>query len=257
MRYAWLQATTIAENVRETLKQAWRDQSYDLQFKDSKVYFDTQKTLPSKEKLNPSPEEHLPRLNRVLERIPTEYGTVVFYSKQNDEENMYAGFISKTEQVYDLVPVSSLLVWELSSAEIVKLLNQSIPFLRIQGAYGSNTIRTYYYRMDREYPQLLLEVDGTIHEVDIDNDQDKEIISVWGIPSITKIHTWEENRFQEANVTLNLKAESVMPVEREGQVLFDAYREPPQAADGQRPEGTTATTPTTYKYENGKMVPVS
>ncbi|ARU61025.1 hypothetical protein CBW65_07975 [Tumebacillus avium] len=244
--YAWLQASVLVENLRQALQQ--NRQTGDvvqLPFQPvTVIHKDVQEVkVPVP---NPSAEEHLPELDVLLESFETDVGTVAVYRKRMDRENVYAGLITAAK-VYDLVPISNMLSWDQTSAQVIRLVGEDIPFLRIQGVVGANNVRTIYYRMDREFPEPVLEVDGSIVEIDLDNDGKKEIVLSSGIPPLTITFMWAEDRFQEAFVNLTLKANAVTfnPETK----LFDAYFTPP---DETRPEPEKKT----YKYENGKLIEV-
>ena len=204
--YAWLQASVFAENLRHALRAA-RAVGDVIPLQPTDVTVKHEVLEPVKQP-NPSPEEHLPRLETLLQRLTTDSGTVFLYTKLDDLEHVYAA-LGRNGRLFDLTAVSDVLNWEGATADIVKIVPEPIPFLRLQGVIGANTLRTIYYRMDRDVPQPVLEVDGNVTEIDLDNNGYKEVILSSGIPSITIIYTWAQDRFQEANINITLKAPAV------------------------------------------------
>ena len=84
--FAWLQASVVAENLRNVM-QGWRmtrqpelPQEVPLTPVPHKPI--AQPTTTVLNPKNPAPEEHLPQLDTVLRRMPTDYGTVYLYTKR-------------------------------------------------------------------------------------------------------------------------------------------------------------------------------
>ena len=252
--FAWLQASAVAENLRHALlgrtaqRQNQLPDVVPLQPKPHSTT--TQPTTTILNPSNPSPEEHLPQLDTVLQRLATDQGTVLLYTKRYDRENVHAALVTK-ERAFDLSPISNLLNWELTTAAIVHLLREPIPFLRIQGVFGANTVKNLYYRIDRGFPLPMIEVDGNVYEIDLDNDGNTEIVLVSGIPKLTIVFSYAEERFQEVNVNLSLKTKSAQLNTETN--LIEVFPSIPEFGETVSPPEAEKVT---YRYERDRLVKV-
>ena len=251
---AWLHASVVAENIRDALQRQRPEPQ--TQFPDVVPLNPTphqttaQPTTTTLNPSNPSPEEHLPQLDTVLRKLPTEQGTVYLYTKRYDRENVHAGLVTE-ERSFDLSPISTMLNWELTTAAVVHLLREPVPFLRIQGVMGANTVKNLYFRMENKFPVPVIEVDGNVYEIDLDNDGNKEVILVSGIPKLTIVYSWAEERFQEVNVNLTLKSKSTQL--NPDTNLIEVFTAVPETG------GTVSAAPeeiVTYRYERDRLVKV-
>lgn len=228
----WLEAEVVAENIRSALRShpSFPRQKRFIGIKQavepSTVKSAPVETAPVPEGfsflLPPEPVSVavLPDLQTILNRIETERGNVVLYTKTTDEGPVFAGFEFRQDRKFELDEVATILSAENVGVSIIKLFEESeTPVLRIQGIFGANTLRTYYYALGADTLRQLFVVEGTANEIDLDNDGKKEIIAVSGIPSVTKTYTWDRDKFIEVDVNLTIRAESTSPSEETPDII--------------------------------------
>jgi hypothetical protein len=254
--FARLQAAVVADNLRDVLLRAGSQRQKPSEMPDVVPLIPkphkttTQPTTTVANPGNPSPEEHLPQLDTILQRMPTDQGTVILFSKRSDRQYVHAGLLIG-EKVFDLSPISNSLTWEMTTAAVVKLLREPIPFLRIQGVIGANNVRNLYFRMDKGFPIPMLEVEGLTYEIDLDNDGNTEIVLVSGLPKLTIVYSWAEERFQEVNVNLTLKTKSAQLNPETN--LIEVFPTIPDVGETVSPPESEKVI---YKYEGDRLVKV-
>jgi hypothetical protein len=164
------------------------------------------------------------------------YKVIMF---KTEEESDIQGGIYVSNKLYSIGPVSMNM-----STDDALLLTESNVFgkklIRFSGMLGANYARSVYVEVIDDVVSPLIEVDGNIVEIDLDNDGVNEITTSIGTISETSIYTIYNNSILVANVNQSLHAEAVNYIIEKD--IFEVYFAPRKSF--------------IYIYINGNMVHV-
>lgn len=151
------------------------------------------------------------------------YKAILF--RLNQEGDIYGGVYIKNE-IYSIGSVSMNL-----TPDNLLAVAQSDVFgknlIRFSGILGANYARSVYIEVENSSVKPLIEVDGNIVEVDLDEDGIKEVVTTIGtIPNIS-IYRIENNYISVSNINASISAQAVL-FNREIR-KFRVYFEPNQS----------------------------
>lgn len=167
-------------------------------------------------------------------------GTVIIYSKQDDQENIYGAFKTKDAK-YELGVVGgfSLQMDDYELLSIKELAFNGKSLLCIIGVFGANAPVQNYFSLENGEITPFLRVDtGHAVELDLDDNGTTEIVSSHGTPNQSYVYKWEKDRFYVSNINDTLNATSVY-LDEESQ--FNVSYEDPNTIEK-------------YKYQSGSLI---
>ncbi|KAB3532142.1 hypothetical protein F8154_12220 [Alkaliphilus pronyensis] len=165
----------------------------------------------------------LDNINKIIEekRIDNELKAFLFKDNENGQVNggvslngksFYIGKVSVENTPEDLMGIEEI---EIFGKKAVK----------IYGVLGANYAQAFYWFVEEKPQDSIIQVDGQTMEIDLDDDDKKEIVSTLGTVPETRIYVWKEDSIYASDINKSIEAKSVSLKDKEKQ-LFEVYFEP-------------------------------
>ncbi|ABN53769.1 MAG TPA: hypothetical protein DEF39_00675 [Hungateiclostridium thermocellum] len=97
--------------------------------------------------------------------------------------------------------------------------------VKIYGILGADYAQAFYWLIDENPENSIIQVDGNTFEIDLDNDNKKEIVSTSGTIPETKIYMLKEDKVCVSDINKSIGAKSVILADKDKK-LFVVYFEP-------------------------------
>ena len=97
--------------------------------------------------------------------------------------------------------------------------------VKFHGILGANYAQAYYWLVEEKTEDSIFQVDGSTIEIDLDNDDKKEIVATIGTIPETRIYKLKEGEIYVSDINKSIGAKSVY-LKDEGKKLFEVYFEP-------------------------------
>lgn len=189
-----------------------KDSSYPLEF--------SQVSYVKTEKLD------MDSINSIIEEkaIDEEHSAFI-YTCGDDSE--YKGGINLNGETYYIGQVSmENTPDDLAGIEQTQVFGKKA--LKIYGILGAYYAQAFYFFADEEAEESVIQVDGHTTEIDLDDDDRKEIVSTWGTIPETKIYLLMEGKICVSDVNGSIGAKSVIlqdPVNKIFEVCFEPNKQ--------------------------------
>jgi len=168
------------------------------------------------EKLQPN------NINIIEEKIiDKDLSAFIFTNNENSE---YKGAINSHGKSYYIGQVSMEGTPEgLMGIEELQIFGKRA--VKFYGILGANYAQAYYWLVEEKTEDSIFQVDGNTIEIDLDNDDKKEIVATIGTIPETRIYKLEEGKIYVSDINKSIGAKSVY-LKDEGKKLFEVYFEP-------------------------------
>lgn len=158
----------------------------------------------------------------IQERKINDSTRVVLFTNQNKGE--ISGGIKLNEKLFYFGEVSIEGTPEdLMGIEEIQVFGKKA--IKISGKLGANYAHAFYWFMEENLQESIIQVAGNTMEIDLDGDGKQEIISTVGTIPETSIFILEGDKIVVSNINKSIGAEAVYPQEK-GEPLFEVYFEP-------------------------------
>jgi hypothetical protein len=140
----------------------------------------------------------------------------------NSESEIYGG-VYINNKLYSIGPVSMKSTPDdLLSISGADVLGKNL--IRFSGVLGANSAKTIYLEIEGDSIYPILGVDGNIVEIDLDNDNVKEVVTTIGTIPETSIYKMIDGLVSVANINTSIKAQAVSFHQENKK--FEVYIEP-------------------------------
>ena len=142
----------------------------------------------------------------------------------NNENGEYKGAINSHGKSYYIAQVSMESTPEgLMGIEELQIFGKRA--VKFYGILGANYAQAYYWLVEEKTEDSIFQVDGNTIEIDLDNDDKKEIVATIGTIPETRIYKLKEGEIYVSDINKSIGAKSVY-LKDEGKKLFEVYFEP-------------------------------
>lgn len=164
----------------------------------------------------------LDNINIIEEKIiDKDLSAFIFTNNENSE---YKGAINSHGKSYYIGQVSMEGTPEgLMGIEELQIFGKRA--VKFYGILGANYAQAYYWLVEEKTEDSIFQVDGNTIEIDLDNDDKKEIVATIGTIPETRIYKLEEGKIYVSDINKSIGAKSVY-LKDEGKKLFEVYFEP-------------------------------
>ncbi len=97
--------------------------------------------------------------------------------------------------------------------------------VKFYGVLGANYAQAFYWFVEEKTEDSIIQIDGHTVEIDLDNDDKKEIVSTLGTIPETRIYMLKKAKIYVSDINQSIGAKSVR-LQDEGKKLFEVYFEP-------------------------------
>lgn len=146
-------------------------------------------------------------INKIIEEkiIDEELSAFIFTDISNSE---LKGGISLSGKSYYMGPVSmENTPADLMGIEEVHVFGKKA--IKIYGILGANYAQAFYWFIGDNLEDSIIQVDGNTMEIDLDDDDKKEIISTLGTIPGTRIYMFKEGKIYVSDINTSIGAKSV------------------------------------------------
>jgi beta-lactamase regulating signal transducer with metallopeptidase domain len=164
----------------------------------------------------------LNNINIIEEKIiDKDFSAFIFTNNENGE---YKGAINSHGKSYYIGQVSMENTPEdLMGIEELQIFGKRA--VKFHGILGANYAQAYYWLVEEKTEDSIFQVDGSTIEIDLDNDDKKEIVATIGTIPETRIYKLKEGEIYVSDINKSIGAKSVY-LKDEGKKLFEVYFEP-------------------------------
>jgi len=165
----------------------------------------------------------LENVNKIIEekRIDNEFRVFLFTDNENGQIN---GGISSKDKSYYIGGVSvKNTPDDLMGIEEVQVFGKKA--VKIYGILGANYAQAFYWLIEENLEESIIQIDGHTVEIDLDEDGKKEIVSTLGTIPETRIYIFKEGKIYVSDINKSIEAKSVSLLD-EDKKLFEVYFEP-------------------------------
>lgn len=151
----------------------------------------------------------------------SEYSAFIFTDNENSE---FKGGINFNGKLYYIGQVSmETTPANLMGIEEIEVFGRKAA--KIYGISGANYAQAFYWFVGENPEDSIIQADGNTLEIDLDDDDKKEIISTLGTIPQTTIYKSKEGKIYASDVNKSIGAESVALLDKENKI-FEVYFEP-------------------------------
>ncbi|MDD2495323.1 MAG: hypothetical protein PHE29_09030 [Tissierellia bacterium] len=97
--------------------------------------------------------------------------------------------------------------------------------VKIYGILGANYAQAFYWFVEDKLEDSIIQIDGNTMEIDLDDDDKKEIISTLGTIPETRIYMLKEGKIYASDINKSIVAKSVSLQDKDKKI-FEVYFEP-------------------------------
>lgn len=165
----------------------------------------------------------LDSINKIIEEkiIDVELSTFIFTDNENNE---FKGGINLNGKSYYIGQVSMENTPDgLMGIEEIQVFGKKA--VKIYGILGANYAQAFYWFIKEKPEESIIQIDGNTMEIDLDNDDKKEIISTLSTIPETRIYMLKEGRIYVSDINKSIGAKSVALKDKDKK-LFEVYFEP-------------------------------
>lgn len=162
----------------------------------------------------------LDNFNKIIEEkiIDKELSAFIFTDNENSE---YKGGIILNGKSYYIGQVSMENTPDgLMGIEEIQVFGKKA--VKIYGILGANYAQAFYWFVEEKPEESIIQIDGNTMEIDLDDDDRKEIISTLGTIPETRIYMLKEGRIYASDINKTIGAKSVALKDKD-QKLFEVY----------------------------------
>ena len=157
----------------------------------------------------------------VEKKTDKENSAFIFTDNENSE---YKGGINLNGKTYYIGHVSMENTPDnLMGIEEVQVFGKKA--VKIYGILGANYAQAFYWFVEEKPEDSIIQIDGNTMEIDLDDDDKKEIISTLGTIPETRIYKLKEGRIYASDINKSIGAKSVALQDNDKR-LFEVYFEP-------------------------------
>lgn len=157
----------------------------------------------------------------VEKKIDKENSAFIF---TDSEDNEFKGGINLNGEFY-YIGVVSMENTPDNLMEIEEMQVFGKKAVKIYGILGANYAQAFYWFVDEKPEDSIIQIDGNTMEIDLDDDDKKEIISTLGTIPETRIYKLKEGRIYASDINKSIGAKSVALQDKDKK-LFEVYFEP-------------------------------
>lgn len=165
----------------------------------------------------------LDNINKIIEEkiIDKELSVFIYTDSENSElkgginlngTSYYIGQVSMENTPVDLMGIEEVQVFGKKA-------------VKIYGILGANSAQAFYWFVEEKPEDSIIQIDGNTMEIDLDDDDKKEIISTLGTIPETRIYMLKEGRIYASDINKMIGAISVALQDKDKK-LFEVYFEP-------------------------------
>lgn len=165
----------------------------------------------------------LDNINKIIEEkiIGKELSAFIFTDNENSE---FKGGINLSGKSYYIGQVSMENTPDgLMGIEEIQVFGKKA--IKIYGILGADYAQAFYWFVEEKPEESIVQIDGNTIEIDLDDDDKKEIISTLGTISETKIYMLKEGRIDASDINKSIGAKSVAFKDIDKK-LFEVYFDP-------------------------------
>ncbi|MGI1660244.1 MAG: M56 family metallopeptidase [Desulfitobacterium sp.] len=165
----------------------------------------------------------LDNINKIIEEkiIDKELSAFIFTDNENSE---FKGGINLNGKSYYIGQVSMENTPDaLMGIEEIRVFGRKA--VKIYGILGANYAQAFYWFVEEKPEESIIQIDGNTMEIDLDDDDKKEIISTLGTIPETRIYMLKEGRIYASDINKSIGAKSVALQDKDKK-LFEVYFEP-------------------------------
>jgi hypothetical protein len=161
-------------------------------------------------------------INIIQEKIiDKDHRAFIFTNNENGEfkgainldgKSYYIGQVSMENTPEDLMGIEEIQVFGKRA-------------VKFYGILGANYAQAFYWLVEEKTVDSIIQIDGTTIEIDLDNDDKKEIVATTGTIPETRIYKLKEGKIYVSDINKSIGAKSVY-LKDEGKKLFEVYFEP-------------------------------
>jgi hypothetical protein len=162
-------------------------------------------------------------INKIIEEkiIDEELSAFIFMDNENSEfkgginlngKSYYIGQVSMENTPDDLMGIEEIQVFGKKA-------------VKIYGILGANYVQAFYWFIEEKPEEAIIQIDGNTIEIDLDDDDKKEIVSTLGTIPETRIYMLKEGGIYAADINKSIGAKSVALHDKDKK-LFQVYFEP-------------------------------
>lgn len=164
----------------------------------------------------------LDNINKIIEEkiIDKELSAFIFTDNENNE---FKGGINLNGKSYYIGQVSMENTPDgLMGIQEIQVFGKKA--VKIYGILGANYAQAFYWFVEEKPEESIIQIDGNTMEIDLDDDNKKEIISTLGTIPETRIYMLKEGRIYASDINKSIGAKSVV-LQDKVKKLFEVYFE--------------------------------
>ncbi|RXE57966.1 hypothetical protein [Acetivibrio mesophilus] len=153
--------------------------------------------------------------------IDSELSAFIFMDNENSEflkagitlngKSYYIGQVSMENTPDDLMGIEEV---EVFGKKAVK----------IYGILGANYAQAFYWLVDENPEDSIIQIDGNTFEIDLDDDDEKEIVSTFGTIPQAKIYMLKEGKIHVSDINKSIGAKFVALVDRDKKLFVVQFK---------------------------------
>lgn len=161
-------------------------------------------------------------INIIEEKIiDKDLGAFIFTDNENSE---FKGGINLNGKSYYIGQVSLENTPDgLMGIEEIQVFGKKA--VKIYGILGAHYAQAFYWFVEEKPEESIIQIDGNTMEIDLDDDDKKEIITTLGTIPETRIYMLKEGRIYASDINKSIGAKSVALQDKDKK-LFEVYFEP-------------------------------
>lgn len=199
---------------------------WDAVFKEEKSTINTEKDALTLgfNKINPIKIQDLDKSNikEVIQEKNINDNINIFLFKNQDNNPISVG-IKSNEKYYFVGEISDTISDDLIGIKEVQVFGKE--YIKVHGVLGANYAKAFYLNTEEDIQYSIIQVEGNSTEIDLDEDGNREIISVKGTIPETEIYKIEEDEIFVSNINNSIGANSTRIIDTNKR-LFEVYFEP-------------------------------
>jgi beta-lactamase regulating signal transducer with metallopeptidase domain len=162
------------------------------------------------------------KINIIEEKIiDKDLGAFIFTDNENGE---FKGGINLNGKYYYIGQVSLENTPDgLMGIEEIQVFGKKA--VKIYGILGAHYAQAFYWFVEEKPEESIIQIDGNTMEIDLDDDDKKEIITTLGTIPETRIYMLKEGRIYASDINKSIGAKSVALQDKDKK-LFEVYFEP-------------------------------